>query len=447
MMARKFDAHAIALLMESSREDTRELLRLVKSESDLRREPSAGFRPILWHLGHVAAFEGYWLLQRVKGSPPISKEYDRIFDPIKTPREDLSRLPSMPDIEEYLMLTRREVLKQLASCIPDDSNPLLKDGYIFNMVLEHEYQHQETVAYLLQMLGPAAKRAHADSLGVDHGPVELPQDAGSMVRIAGGPFELGSAGHPFAYDNEQPPQEVTLQDFEIDKYPVTNREFEEFIRAGGYRTRDLWGNEGWHWKESSSVEHPLYWRPARSGAEDWSWEIREMFGEAPARPGYPVTGVSHFEAEAYARWAGKRLPTEAEWEKAASWDANADRKTGQKRQYSWGDEPPTSKTANFSNQNWGPTPVGAFQAGQSAYGCFDMTGNVWEWTATTFEGYPGFEPFPYPEYSELWFDGDHRVLKGGSWTTRAPLLRCSFRNFFRPQFRAAFAGFRCASDY
>jgi iron(II)-dependent oxidoreductase len=167
-----------------------------------------------------------------------------------------------------------------------------------------------------------------------------------------------------------------------------------------------------------------------------------MFAEAAMNPNLPVTGVSWHEAMAYARFVGKRLPTEAEWEKAATWE----NETKRKRRFPWGDAAPSPEIVNFNGHYLGPTPVGAFPAGASAAGCLDMGGNVWEWTSTTFDEYPGFSPYPYPEYSEIWFDGDHRVLKGGSWMTRAPLLRASFRNFFRLGFRYAFAGFRCAAD-
>jgi formylglycine-generating enzyme required for sulfatase activity len=167
-----------------------------------------------------------------------------------------------------------------------------------------------------------------------------------------------------------------------------------------------------------------------------------MFGDGLMEAKHPVVGVSWYEAEAYARFMNKRLPTEAEWEKAASWDAGR----GRKRRFSWGDEAPGPELCNFNYQSWGTTPVGSFPAGASAAGCLDMTGNVWEWTSSPFLGYPNFKAFPYPEYSQTWFDGDHRVLKGGSWATQASTLRISFRNFFRRQFRIAFAGIRCAAD-
>jgi ergothioneine biosynthesis protein EgtB len=260
-----------------------------------------------------------------------------------------------------------------------------------------------------------------------------------MITIPGGPFEMGGRGYPFAYDNEQPPHTVELESFRIDRYPVTNGDYAEFIAAGGYATRSLWSDAGWEWKEKNTIQAPLYW--SRSTVAE-RWRVRGMFDEADMRADHPVSGVSWYEATAYARFAGKRLPTEAEWEKAASWDAAG----RAKRRFSWGDDPNRQGVANYNFNHWGTTPVTLNAQGASAYGGVDMTGNVWEWTATVFDGYPGFAAFPYPEYSELWFDGDHRVLKGGSWVTRLPLLRTSFRNFWRPGFRIAFAGLRCAAD-
>jgi iron(II)-dependent oxidoreductase len=235
-----------------------------------------------------------------------------------------------------------------------------------------------------------------------------------------------------------PSQEIHLPAFKIDKYPVTNAEYARFVEEGGYERRELWSDEGWSHRTKEGWTAPLYWR--REGSE---WRERLMFEEAMLQPTHPVTGVSWYEAEAYARFIGKRLPTEAEWEKAASWDEAGKKKL----RYAFGDAVPADKrVANFDFKFWGKTPVGSFQEGASPYGCMDMTGNVWEWTAGKFEGYKGFQPFPYPEYSEEWFDDDHRVLRGGSWATSAPILRTSFRNFFRRPFRIAFAGFRCATN-
>jgi gamma-glutamyl hercynylcysteine S-oxide synthase len=456
-MARTFDVDEIAEAMRESRDRTRAMFDLVVAESDLRRPPADGFRPILWHLGHVGAFEAYWILQIVKGDATFAPRYDAIFDPIKTPREDANRLPPVAEIDDYLARVRREVLRFMQSIGDDESHPLLRDGYVFNLVTEHEYQHQETLAYLLRLLAPELKKAARGRdeevvAAVNQSERRDPQPraghsaAGTqhsalagMVYIPGGPFQMGSRGYPFAYDNEQPPHMVELDGFRMDRYPVTNGEYAQFIAAGGYGVRSLWSEAGWEWKEKNGVEAPLFWS-RESGAS--TWRVREMFAETEPRADHPVSGVSWHEAVAYARFAGKRLPTEAEWEKAASWDAASQTR----RRFSWGDDPARPCVANYNFDHWGTTPVTAHAEGVSPYGCVDMSGNVWEWTDTVFDGYPGFAAYPYPEYSELWFDGDHRVLKGGSWATRLPLLRCSFRNFWRPGFRIAFAGFRCAAD-
>ena len=259
-----------------------------------------------------------------------------------------------------------------------------------------------------------------------------------MAVVPAGSFAMGSVWNRFAYDNELPPHDIHLPAFKIDRLLTTNEDYASFIQAGGYQRREWWSDDGWAWREREGWECPLYWAANADG-----WRVRTMFDEDVLSPQHPVIGVSWYEAEAYARFAGKRLPSEAEWEKAASWDPDG---RGNKRRYAWGNDEPTPALCNFHNYFWSTTPVGTFPDGGSLYGCLDMTGNVWEWTADAFASYPGFAAFPYPEYSEIWFDGDHRVLKGGSWATRAPLLRTSFRNFFRRHFRIAFAGIRCAAD-
>jgi ergothioneine biosynthesis protein EgtB len=428
--------------MRESRRQTLELFDIVIDEADLRRPPAEGFRPILWHMGHVGAFEEYWILQKIKGDPPVSERYNAIFDPIKTPREDSKNLPPIPEIKAYLERVSEKVFNFLREINTD--HHLLRNGYLFNMLIEHDYQHQETLCYLLQLLEPELKRrpqSNSEITAENQSPL---QASGDMVSVEGGEFEMGSNGYPFAYDNEQPPHIIELADFRIGRFPVTNGAFLEFVEAGGYKKQSLWSEEGWAWKQENLVESPIYWLKSQNASESSNngWRIQEMFEERALPLDHPVTGVSWHEAEAYARFVGKRLATEAEWEKAASWNPES----GSKSRFSWGDSIPQSDIANFSMHHWGTAPVTAFPEGRSAYGCFDMTGNVWEWTSTIFAGYPGFEAYPYKEYSELWFDGDHRVLKGGSWATRLPILRCSFRNFFRPGFRIAFAGFRCAAD-
>ena len=426
-------AEQIAREMGDARATTLKLFDLVEREDDLRESPGFGYRPLLWHLAHVGVFEAYWLLQKVGGEPPPDERYERIFDPIRTPREESKNLPARREMESYLSRVRDGALRRLERFDFDSSDPLLRDGYVFQLVLEHERQHQETLAYLLQLLDPSKKSRPDDARDLQ--PARPSSTSGGMIDVPAGTFEMGSVWpRSFAYDNELPARAVSLPAFRIARLPVTNAEYARFVAEGGYERREFWGEEGWACREREGWRHPLHWR--REGRE--GWRVRGMFGEGALEGEQPVTGVSWHEAEAFARFSKKRLPTEGEWERAASWDGR------RKRRFAWGDEPPSPELCNSGGRLWGTAAVGSFPTGASAEGCLDMTGNVWEWTSTPFEGFPGFEPFPYPEYSETWFDGDHRVLKGGSWATSDSVLRTSFRNFFRCPFRIAFAGIRLA---
>jgi iron(II)-dependent oxidoreductase len=457
------DAAQIAEMLETTRAHTLRLFDTVAREADLHESPGGGFRPVIWHLAHIGVFEAYWILQKVKGDDAPDARYERIFDPIATPRENSKNLPGRREMELYLSRVRRATLRYLEEEGLKESasrSPLLGDGYVFRLVLEHERQHQETLAYLLYMLDPAKKRraaerdshdaltgdahdASASQAGALASPGDAPVARGDMATVEAGEFLLGAPWRMFVYDNELPAHTVSLDAFKIDRLLTTNEEYAHFIKEGGYARREWWDEEGWEWRERENWTCPLYWTmQSPADGDGHAWSVRTMFEEGALKPEHPVSGVSWHEAAAYARFAGKRLPTEAEWEKAASWDAGGERK----RLYAWGDYAPDDARGNFDLHYWETTPVGSFPAGASAYGCLDMTGNVWEWTSDPFDGYANFTPYPYPEYSEVWFDGDHRVLKGGSWATHPSILRTSFRNFFRRHFRIAFAGIRCASD-
>lgn len=437
----------IARQMAEVRAETLRLFDTAREE-DLHESPGFGFRPVVWHLAHIGVFEAYWLLQKILKQPAPDERYERVFDPIATPREESKDLPSRREMESYLARVREGALRCLEEVSfggdedDDSADPLLRGGYVFDLVLEHERQHQETLGYLLHLLDPSKKtrpeaaRVSAVSSSAA-GAGASPAARERLVTVAAGEFPLGSVWDSFAYDNELPPHPVEVPAFRIDRLPTTNEEFAEFVAAGGYDRREWWGDEGWQWRVREGWTCPLYWTRCGDG-----WRARRMFDEELIERDHPVIGVSWYEAEAYARFRGRRLPTEAEWEFAASWDAAR----GEKRRFAWGDDEPSDALCNSGGRRWGTTPVGAFPEGASPAGCLDMTGNVWEWTADAFAGFPGFKPFPYPEYSEVWFDGDHRVLKGGSWATRAPVLRTSFRNFFRRHFRIAFAGIRLAED-
>jgi len=295
------------------------------------------------------------------------------------------------------------------------------------MVVQHEHQHNETMLQTLQLAeqgvySPERRRLRGGDGGC------------GTVRIDAGPFPLGEPDAGFAYDNERPQHTVHVPPFEIDRAPVTNGAYLAFVDDGGYERRELWTDDGWAWRETNAIERPLYW------TEDG--RVRSFERMEPLDPDLPVMHVSWYEADAYARWRGARLPTEQEWEKAASWDEGA----GQKRRLPWGDGPPDDSLANLDQLSFGPAPAGAFPDGASPYGVLGMAGDCWEWTASDFGGYPGFRAWPYREYSEVFFGGPYKVLRGGSWATRPSVARTTFRNWDYPQRRQLFAGFRCVVD-
>jgi iron(II)-dependent oxidoreductase len=258
-----------------------------------------------------------------------------------------------------------------------------------------------------------------------------------MVRFPGGTVTIGTDDRSAAYDNERPRHEVTLAPFLIDAAPVSNGDYLAFVADGGYRDARWWSEAGRRWLDESGAEAPKYWE--RRGDQWWT---RSMDRSAPVDPVHPVCHVSWHEADAYARWAGKRLPTELEWEAAATWDPAA----GAARRYPWGDVVPNGARANVDQLVFGTAPIGAYAANVSPIGCYGMIGDVWEWTSSDFGPYPGFRSFPYPEYSEVFFGSDYKVLRGGSWATRPGVARATFRNWDYPVRRQIFSGFRCARD-
>jgi iron(II)-dependent oxidoreductase len=257
-----------------------------------------------------------------------------------------------------------------------------------------------------------------------------------MVTIPGGPFEMGTSIEPWAFDNERPVHRVDVPSFKIDRAPVTNAQYLEFIDAGGYDDPRHWTGDGWKWRQESGSTHPGFWK--REGS---AWAIDRYGRYVPVAADEPVQHVCWYEADAFAHWAGKRLPTEAEWEKAASWSPD-----GHKRRFPWGDAEPGPAHANVDQRHFGPAPVGAYPDGVSAYGCHQMIGDVWEWTSSDFQPYPGYEWFPYREYSEVFYGTEYKVLRGGSWATHTTAIRNTFRNWDYPIRRQIFCGFRCAQD-
>jgi iron(II)-dependent oxidoreductase len=426
----------LAAELDAARRRSTALLEPVP-EPDLVRQHSPLMSPLAWDLAHVGNYEDLWLVRAV-GGDAVGAAYDHLYDAFRNPRADRPALPLLGPAEarSYLAEVRARVLDHLERTELDPASPLLHGGFVYGMVLQHEHQHDETMLATLQLMqGRGYRPAPAPALAPRSRPTAA---APEEVVVDGGPFVMGTDDEAWAYDNERPAFVVDLPPFRLDTRPTTNAAYAEFVEAGGYHQRQWWSDAGWAWRTEAGVEHPQFWQ--REGAGSWS---RVRFGWHEDLPrDEPVQHVCWYEADAYARWRGKRLPTEAEWEKAASWDAV----TGTKRRYPWGDDEPTPEQANLGQERFGPAPVGTFPAGASPWGCEQMVGDVWEWTASDFRPHPGFRAFPYREYSEVFWGPDHKVLRGGSWATHPCAVRTTFRNWDLPVRRQIFAGLRCASD-
>ncbi|MFG1612321.1 ergothioneine biosynthesis protein EgtB [Nonomuraea wenchangensis] len=401
------------------------------AEDDLLvRQHSPLMSPLVWDLAHVGNYEELWVLRAAAGITPLRPEIDDIYDAFKTPRRDRPALPFLRPAEarDYIGGVRGRVLDVLDAVDFADPDPLRRDGFVFGLVIQHEHQHDETMLATLQLAGrPGVVRDGDLPPGLSAGPEE--------VYVPAGEFLMGTDSLPWAYDNERPAHRVDLPAYWIDRLPVGNAAYAAFIEDGGYHDARWWTPEGWRWRQENGVFAPLFW--TRDGGAWW----RTRFGRPePVPMDEPVQHVCWYEADAYARWAGKRLPSEAEWEKACGWDAAA----GRARPYPWGEQDPTPELANLGHRAARPAPLGAYPGGASPYGAEQMVGDVWEWTATWFDGYPGFRAFPYREYSEVFFGKEYRVLRGGSWAADPAAVRTTFRNWDYPIRRQIFTGFRCA---
>jgi iron(II)-dependent oxidoreductase len=422
----------IANLLTEARERTLLLISQL-SDEDLHQQHDPLMSPIIWDVGHIAHFEELWLTQNLDGPIEFS-EMPGLYNPFEHPRATRASLalPSLAQMLERLREIRSRVLDRLDSVEFDQSNPLLRDAYVYNMVLQHEYQHNETILQTLQLkkgdpYHPARRVAIQSRSHSKNG----------MVAFPGGRVAIGTNDRSAAYDNERPQHAVELAPFLIDRNPVTNQRYIEFIADGGYERAELWSGAGQLWRAESGARAPKYW-----WSEDGAWVSRTMDQTRPVDPTLPVCHVCYYEAEAYARWAGKRLPTEFEWETAASWNPS----TGSAHRYPWGDAPADARMANIDQLSFTAAPIDTYEHNVSPIGCYGMIGDVWEWTSSDFGGYPGFESFPYKEYSEEFFGADYKVLRGGSWATRPGAIRTTFRNWDYPIRRQIFSGFRCARD-
>jgi iron(II)-dependent oxidoreductase len=427
-------AARISLRLAEARERTLALIAPL-SDEDLVRQHDPLMGPIIWDIGHIGHFEELWLTQNLDGVIRFA-EMPGQYNPFENPRRARGTLeyPPRQEMHDLLASIRARVLERLEDVDFDSGSALVRNGYVYAMVLQHEYQHNETMLQTCQLKLGAP---YAAPRGWQVPDPALRLTPGAMVRFDGGEVLVGTEDRAEAYDNERPRHVVRLRPFLIDAAPVTNGEYRAFMEAGGYGRRDVWSDAGWAWLTETRVEAPKYWY--REGGE---WYTRYMDRAGPIDEGRPVCHVCYHEADAYARWVGKRLPNEFEWEAAAGWDPSR----GVLFAYPWGDEPATRLLANVDQLSFEPAPIGAYPRNVSPLGCYGMIGDVWEWTSSDFAGYPGFTAFPYPEYSEVFFGSEYKVLRGGSWATRPGAVRNSFRNWDYPIRRQIFSGFRCASD-
>ena len=426
---------AIAAQLELARRRSLALLDPLP-EPDLLRQHSPIMSPLVWDLAHVGNYEEIWLLEAVAGRRAGPANYDDLYDAFLHPRAERPALPLLGPSEarRYISTVRSKVLDVLDGLELDPAHQLLKSAYVYGMVVQHEHQHDETMLATLQLMQQPGYRPSAPPppRGGPTGPAE--------VLVEGGEFPMGTDLEAWAYDNERPAHTVEVAPFHIDTTPVTNGAYRAFVEAGGYDDPRWWSEDGWAHRQKAGLVSPQFWQ--REGEGSWS---RVRFGWREQLPDEePVCHVCWYEADAYARWAGKRLPSEAEWEKAASSEPAA--AGGRKRRFPWGEAPLDDERANVGQRHFGPAPVGAYPAGTSPWGCHQMLGDVWEWTSSAFTPYPGYAWFPYREYSEVFFGKDYKVLRGGSWATHPAALRTTFRNWDHPIRRQIFAGFRCARD-
>ena len=389
--------------------------------------------PVLWEVGHVAWFHEYWTLRHAAHQAPLIERCDRLWDSSAVAHATRWHLdlPDRAGTFGYMddVLARQE--DRLGGGIDERAR------YFYDLAIRHEDMHVEALTYMRQTLSFAPPEVVGSAVHPAGG--ALPGDA----KVPGGTWRLGStASEGFVFDNEKWAHEANVAPFAIARAPVTNQEFAAFIEAGGYRTREFWSEAGWAWRERANREQPVYWLGKRDGV----WTARRYRGVEALAPHAPVVFVSWFEAEAWCHWAGRRLPTETEWEAAAIGQPSTDgtRLADVRRRWPWGEAAPDATRANLDFAFDGPLDVAALPASDSAFGCRQMIGNVWEWTASDFLPFAGFDADPYKDYSQPWF-GTRKVLRGGCWATSARIARPSYRNFFTPDRNDVFAGFRtCA---
>jgi len=432
-------SHTLLERLVDARRHCDELFSIVRSGS-LYDRPIPERHRIIFYIGHLEAFD--WnLLYDVLGLKSFHPEFDKLFafgiDPVDggLPTDQPADWPSVNVVRDYVSKVCAALDETVADALRNPQTHS-RDGFgldtLLHVALEHRLMHLETLAYMLHQLPLASKIPQLSETIPASAPV-----APRMIKISAGTATLGLPrdSETFGWDNEFETHSVDVPAFEIDQFMVTNRQFLQFMNAGGYENSAHWDDESWTWKTRQSISHPVFWKKTKNG-----WILCTMFDEIPLPFNWPVY-VSHAEASAYARWAGKSLPTEEQWHRAAYGSHDET-----KRQYPWGNEAPSPVLGNFDFHRWDPEPVNSHPQGQSAFGVHGMLGNGWEWTSSVFGFLPGFVPFSfYPGYSANFFDGKHFVMKGGSPRTAACMLRPTFRNWFQAHYQYMYAGFRCVN--
>jgi iron(II)-dependent oxidoreductase len=410
-------------------------------DDDQRAQQSPLMSPMVWDLAHIGNYEELWLLREIDGRVPIDESLDDLYNAFEHPRWERPSLPILGPAEarSYDAKVRDEVLALLAGADlgPHNPNRLLADGFVYGMVIQHEHQHDETLLATRQLMGDRAVPPPSTS-EAPRVPRIDPSSVPDMRTVDLTSATVGTSTYPWTYDNERELHSVAIEPFHIDTFPVTNGSYVTFIDDGGYDDERLWSAAGWAWRNETGAVAPGFWTRMPDDRDQWQvlrfGTLREIDGILDE----PVQHTSWYEADAFCRWAGKRLPTEAEWEAAA---------LGAPDPYP--PRPPSTDVAshaiaNLGQRHDGPAVVGAYPDGASDFGVHQLIGDVWEWTSSDFLAHPGFEPFPYKEYSEVFWGDEYKVLKGGSWAADASAVRTTFRNWDYPIRRQIFTGFRGA---
>ena len=432
--------HPLLARISDARRRSDDLFEIVQPAA-LYDRPIPERHRIIFYIGHLEAFDWNLLYVPLR-LKTLHPEFDRLFafgiDPVSggLPTDQPRDWPALTAVHDYVAKVR-SALDEVLSMAVFHTQEITRDGFpldtLVNVAIEHRLMHVETLTYMLHQLPLERKVPEIHDPVILVSPV-TPQ----MVPIPSGTVELGlsRSSQEFGWDNEYESYAIDVPACEMDRYMVTNGQFLDFVHAGGYEARDLWSEGAWNWKEKYGISHPVFWKHAHN-----RWLVRTMFDEVPLPLDWPVY-VSHAEAAAYARWAGKKLPTEEQWHRAAYGT-----RTCTRRRYPWGDREPDDTLGNFDLHRWDPAPVNAYPESASDFGVEGLLGNGWEWTSTEFAPLPGFEPFPfYRGYSADFFDNKHFVMKGGSARTAACMLRPTFRNWFQAHYQYVYAGFRCVKS-